>query len=425
MGAKQSSRSQQPRSAGAYGLTPQQSVDLIVRTALEYGISDHRQIAYMLASAQHESDQFRTAREYGGARQAIARGYGGGRNYFGRGYVQVTHDHRYAAMDRALELDGRVIANPDLVATDPRIGAQSLVVGMMRGLFTGKSLHSYVGGQQSDYVNARRTVNGIDKAALIAGYALGWETRVPSIVARLGHEGIEYRLMPGNKTFADGIIGPGDRGYEVQQLQVRLCELGFGSASGKRIATDGVFAAETAQALTAFHASKGIGNRGVADEHTLKALGLDHFFQARHSIRPASLPAAGIPTSEQSLKEKMDACVKVLDHRSGKAWDEASARVSAAAFLEAKRHGFGAQDDFRMVLGQGSGACREGDFVFLLRVGPSVSSDPAANRVRISISDALSSPLLPAAMSGEIENGTQAQAVQLSTQLNQAGVLKR
>ncbi len=425
MGAKPSSGSQQPRPMGAYGLTPQQSVDLIVRTALEYGISDHRQIAYMLASAQHESDQFRTAREYGGARQAMARGYGGGRNYFGRGYVQVTHDHRYAAMDRALELGGRVVANPDLVATDPRIGAQSLVVGMMRGLFTGKSLHSYVGGQQSDYVNARRTVNGVDKAALIAGYALDWEKRLPSIVARLEREGVEYRPMPGNKTFADGVIGPGDRGYEVQQLQVRLRELGLTSASGKRIPTDGVFATETAQALRAFQARKGMGNQGVADEHTLGALGLDHFLPARHSIRPASLPAAGLPATGLSLKEKMDACVKVLDHRLGKAWDEASARVSTAAFLEAKRHGFAAHDDFRMVLGQERDTCREGDFVFLLRVGPFVSSDPAANRVRISISDALATPLLPGVVSGEIESGTQAQGVQLSTQLNQAGVLKR
>lgn len=87
MDARQSSKLQQSRPAGAYSLTPQQSVDLIVRTALEYGISDQRQIAYMLTSAQHESDQFRAAREYGGPRQAIVRGYGGGRNYFGRGYV--------------------------------------------------------------------------------------------------------------------------------------------------------------------------------------------------------------------------------------------------------------------------------------------------------------------------------------------------
>lgn len=425
MDARQSSKLQQSRPAGAYSLTPQQSVDLIVRTALEYGISDQRQIAYMLASAQHDSDQFRTAREYGGPRQAIVRGYGGGRNYFDRGYVQVTHDHRYAAMDRALELGGGVIANPDVVATDPHIGAQSLVVGMMRGLFTGKSLHSYVGGQQSDYVNARRTVNGTDKAALIAGYALSWEKKLPSIVTRLEQEGLERRPMPGNTTLADGKIGPGDRGYEVQQLQVRLGELGLRGASGKRITTDGVFSAETAHALKTFQARTGIGHDGVADAQTLRALGLEHLAPSRGLPQSVKSAASGFSPSDQRLQGKLDACVKALDHEAGKRWDESSGRVSAAAFLEAKRHGFSAQDDFRLVLSQRTETHREGDFVYLLRVGPSMYSDPAANRIRIAMNDALSNPSLPEMALSGVENGPQTQAVQASIQLNQTGALKR
>lgn len=84
----------------AYGLTRNENVELLVRTALEYGVTDPRQIAYILATAQHESDNFKTAREYNGRGQALRLGYSGGADYYGRGYVQVTHDHRYQKRGR-------------------------------------------------------------------------------------------------------------------------------------------------------------------------------------------------------------------------------------------------------------------------------------------------------------------------------------
>lgn len=154
---------------GAYGLTREQSVELIVKTSLEYGITDKRQIAYMLASAQHESIDFTESREVDGKNQAIRNRYHGGENYYGRGYIQTTHTENYTKMDDVLGLDGRLIADPDLAATDAQIGAQLLVVGVARGLYTGVGIHKYIGGDNFDYVNARRTVNGTDRADLIAG----------------------------------------------------------------------------------------------------------------------------------------------------------------------------------------------------------------------------------------------------------------
>lgn len=44
-------------------------------------------------------------------------------------------------------------------------------VGMREGLFTGKKLGDYIDAQHCDYENARRIINGIDQAELIAGYA--------------------------------------------------------------------------------------------------------------------------------------------------------------------------------------------------------------------------------------------------------------
>lgn len=47
-----------------------------------------------------------------------------------------------------------------------------MVDGMEAGRFTGKKLSDYLPG---DYVNARRIINGTDKAEQIAGYARQFE----------------------------------------------------------------------------------------------------------------------------------------------------------------------------------------------------------------------------------------------------------
>jgi hypothetical protein len=44
-------------------------------------------------------------------------------------------------------------------------------IGMAEGWFTGKKLGNYITLDKSDFANARRIINGTDKASLIAGYA--------------------------------------------------------------------------------------------------------------------------------------------------------------------------------------------------------------------------------------------------------------
>lgn len=63
-----------------------------------------------------------------------------------------------------------LVNNPDL-ALNPQIAAEILVVGMEKGLFTGKKLSTYINNESNDFVNARRIINGVDRAQLIAGYA--------------------------------------------------------------------------------------------------------------------------------------------------------------------------------------------------------------------------------------------------------------
>jgi hypothetical protein len=56
-------------------------------------------------------------------------------------------------------------------AMDVEIACAILVVGSLQGWFTGKKLSDYVNANKSDFINARRVINGTDRARLIAGQA--------------------------------------------------------------------------------------------------------------------------------------------------------------------------------------------------------------------------------------------------------------
>lgn len=88
--------------------------------------------------------------------------------YYGRGLVQLTWLRNYQAMGRILGLP--LANNPDL-ALEPEVAAAIMFEGMTRGTFTGKKLSDYFNGQKTDWKNARRIINGTDRASEIAGYA--------------------------------------------------------------------------------------------------------------------------------------------------------------------------------------------------------------------------------------------------------------
>ena len=51
------------------------------------------------------------------------------------------------------------------------IALKALFDGMIKGMFTGKKLADYFNDTRTDWVNARRIVNGVDKAVEIANIA--------------------------------------------------------------------------------------------------------------------------------------------------------------------------------------------------------------------------------------------------------------
>lgn len=100
-----------------------------------------------------------------------------GKAWFGRGYVQLTHKENYARAGKVLGID--LVANPNL-AMLPEIAAQILVRGCVEGWFTGRKLSDYLPG---DYLNARRVVNGTDRAADIARIARDFEAALRALPA--------------------------------------------------------------------------------------------------------------------------------------------------------------------------------------------------------------------------------------------------
>lgn len=131
-------------------------------------LTDTRHLAYMLATAFHETAQtMQPITEYGSQRYLEGKTYW---PWIGRGYVQLTWEGNYKAMTRLLRVAGFDIdLTKDMdAALKPDIAAFIMFEGMQRGTFTGKKLSNYFSKTANDPVNARRIINGTDRAADIA-----------------------------------------------------------------------------------------------------------------------------------------------------------------------------------------------------------------------------------------------------------------
>jgi hypothetical protein len=147
------------------------SIDAIIgywRT--KYKSSDTRMLAYMLATTYHETGKtMLPIEEYGKGRGTLyATPAENGKVYYGRGFIGLVWAANYKKMGDILGVD--LYNNPDL-ALDQNISAAILIEGMMRGAFSGKKLSDFFDGDRTDWINARRVVNGLDNARIIAEYA--------------------------------------------------------------------------------------------------------------------------------------------------------------------------------------------------------------------------------------------------------------
>lgn len=136
------------------------------------------QCAYILATSQWETGHSHMpVKEAYYVSPAAQEAYLKKKDYYpayGRGLVQLTWDYNYKRADDELGLHGALANDYDL-ALDEDISIQVIIKGMMEGWFTTKALPRYVDLQHSDFYNARRVVNGLDKAAEIADLATKYD----------------------------------------------------------------------------------------------------------------------------------------------------------------------------------------------------------------------------------------------------------
>lgn len=132
----------------------------------DYNWPDLRWVAYAFATAYHETAfTMQPISEYGSQSYLQSKPY---YPYYGRGYVQLTWEDNYRKMGDKIGAN-LLGANKDN-ALEPQIAAEVMYVGMRDGDFTGKKLANYFSSTVNDPVNARRIINGTDRAQTIAGY---------------------------------------------------------------------------------------------------------------------------------------------------------------------------------------------------------------------------------------------------------------
>ena len=150
---------------------------------------DRRFLAYMLATAHHETGgRLQPVRETFAASDAAAiarldrafaagrlpqvsapywRRDGEGKSWLGRGLVQITHRRNYARLAALTGID--LVGQPEL-AMETAAAVEILFTDMLRGAFTGQRLDNHFSDARADWVGARRIVNGRDRAEKVAGY---------------------------------------------------------------------------------------------------------------------------------------------------------------------------------------------------------------------------------------------------------------
>lgn len=134
------------------------------------------EISYALATIFHETAKtMQPITEFGSrsyfnkydGRADLGNAHAGdGYRFRGRGYVQLTGRKNYTRYG---------IQDEPEAALDPETAFRIMTDGMRNGRYTGKKLSDYISDTGKDYKNARKIINGLDRADLIAGYARTFE----------------------------------------------------------------------------------------------------------------------------------------------------------------------------------------------------------------------------------------------------------
>ena len=170
-----------PSASGVALSTRAETIAAIRQECAAQGIGLPAQIAYVLATVEHETAKtFLPVREAyylkgtEADREAWRKAKLAYHPYYGRGYVQLTHKPSYERYGALLGLD---LAGQLDLALDPHVSLFVLVHGFKTGGFSGARIETYISKDKTDFVGARRCINGQDKAEEIAALAEGHLTQ--------------------------------------------------------------------------------------------------------------------------------------------------------------------------------------------------------------------------------------------------------
>lgn len=150
-----------------------------INCCYKMGLGEPPQIAYTIATAEHETGDgkgFRPNREADHVPDPHrAEEYR--RNlryhpYYGRGLIHWTWESNYRISEKMLQLP--LLEKPD-IALMPQVALFLLVWTMKTGKATGVALDKFIDNGRVDFVKARSVVNGNDQQDKIARMAEGWQ----------------------------------------------------------------------------------------------------------------------------------------------------------------------------------------------------------------------------------------------------------
>ena len=209
-----------PQSAFGTGLpnwtggTRDQTRDAILSECERQTVRLDTQVAYLLATCEHECG-FRPIREGQFGNNTVQGTEHFRRNlsyypYYGRGYVQLTHKGNYKSYGDRLHTE--LVDDPDL-ALEPDVALFVLVHGVTTGMF-GRAMTHFINDRRTDFVGARHSVNGTDRAEHIATIAQRWLTWIRANHPRRFTRGFEAPAPRGIPS------GPGHPGVQIPGRQL-------------------------------------------------------------------------------------------------------------------------------------------------------------------------------------------------------------
>ena len=180
--------------ASEYSDKQRVSEQWIYDKAVDYGVTDKRQIAYILSTIKWESS-FKNQKEIWWENRDYWKVDSETKQaYYGRWFIQLTHKHNYEKYTQIIkdmwkdfkDNDGNIIKsseidlvnNPDIILTSNELAIFIAIHWMKNWIFTWKKLDDYINDNETNYVAARAVVNGSDKADSFASNAQAYYSKL-------------------------------------------------------------------------------------------------------------------------------------------------------------------------------------------------------------------------------------------------------